>query len=157
MTTVHNSHFAEFTRIAQPNSGWTGAIPARWALALPDYAGGSLPADRLTRQQLRTFCSDAANSAEACFVACMAWGGMNRAHGRDAWRERAKWVPIIELMRAGELCRVEAYRRFYAAAVSGLGPTYCAESSFQVIEQGGAAVPVHRNDADGIATTPLSA
>lgn len=130
MTTVHDTHFAEFTRIAQPYSGWTGAIPARWALALPNYAGGSLPAGRLTRQVLRTFCSDAANSAEACFVACMAWGGMNRAHGRDAWSERSKWVPIVEQMRAGGLCRAEAYQRFDAAAVTGLGPAYFTKLIF---------------------------
>ncbi len=113
---VHDTHFAEFTRIAQPNSGWTGAISARWALALPSYDGGPLPVGRLTRQELRAFCSDTANSAEACFVACMAWGGMNRSHGRDAWSERAKWVPIVERMRAGGLCRAEAYRRFHNAA-----------------------------------------
>lgn len=130
MMTIHDTHFAEFTRIAQPYSGWTGAIPARWALALPNYTGSSLPADRLTRQELRTFCSDVVNSAEPCFVACMAWGGMNRSHGRDAWSERSKWVPIIERMRAGELCRVEAYGRFHDAAVTGLGPAYYTKLIF---------------------------
>ncbi len=116
--------------IAQPNSGWTGGHPGAGGSRVTRFFGGPLPVGRLTRQELRAFCHDPAHSVEACFVACMAWGGMNRAHGRDAWSERAKWVPIVEGMRVGELCRVEAYRRFHAAAIKGLGPAYYTKLIF---------------------------
>lgn len=121
---INQAHFVEFERRAQADSGWKGSVPSAWVKALPAYVGGRVPDKHVDRNDLRTFCQSAENSSEACFVACMAWGGMRRSHGRDAFAERARWLPVMESLRGGGLSRTEAYRQFRDARVSGLAPAY---------------------------------
>lgn len=85
---VNEEHYIEFDQRALASSDWKGSIPSAWVKALPDYAGGSLPNNHVSKPELHAFCRSAENTQEACFVAVMAWGGMRRSSGRAAWDER---------------------------------------------------------------------
>jgi hypothetical protein len=121
---IHEGHYLEFTRLAQAESGWKGSIPSAWVRSLPSYAGGDVPERHLKRGELRAFCQSVSNSSEACFVACMAWGGMDRRNGAKALGVRSALLAMIDGIRRGGISRTEAYERFHSAVVPGLAPAY---------------------------------
>lgn len=121
---IHEGHYLEFARLAQAQSGWKGSIPSAWVRSLPNYTGGDVPERHLKRAELRAFCQSASNSSEACFVACMAWGGMDRRNGAKALGVRSALLAMIDGIRRGGISRTEAYDRFHSAVVPGLAPAY---------------------------------
>jgi hypothetical protein len=54
----------------------------------------------------------------------MAWGGMHRKHGRTAWAERERWLPLVRQLRCTDVSRSAAYEAFDRLRIQGLGPAY---------------------------------
>ena len=124
MLEEQQAHYASFVKLAEAGLGWKGFVPRDWARCIPGCFVESLPDHHLSRSQLRDFCQDARTTNENAFIACMAWGGMNRRHGRVAWTDRDRWLPIVARLRAGGVSREDAYEAFLQANVAGLGPAY---------------------------------
>lgn len=125
----NNIHWQKFRELSQRplmevQTQWGGQSPKKWAsYFLPEYQG--LPNVPMNRNALKNYFTDTNNSNESCFICCMAWGGMNRKHGAAAWRERERFLCIIQRMRSGSLSRKEAYAEFFnLGQIAGFGPAY---------------------------------
>ncbi len=125
MLRINNKHLVPFANSAKPNLDWDGSEPRAWCrnFVSSDILE-TIPQTKFTRSALRQFCQNRQISAEVAAIACMAWGGMNRQHGKDWWADRERWLPIIREMREGIHSRKDAYTRFHTAKIEGLGPAY---------------------------------
>lgn len=122
----HWQKFEEFSRsdIHLVQRDWNGSSTLGWAGFFLENRY-NLPDQALDRNRLKAFFSDASNTDEVCFLACMAWGRMNRRHGAAAWEHREGFLPIIREMRNAKLTRGDAYRQFYSlGTIPGMGPAY---------------------------------
>ncbi|HFI2159452.1 TPA: hypothetical protein ACIDX1_000064 [Pseudomonas aeruginosa] len=115
---------------------WTGLAPYPWAESVHTGLGShcGLPTTPLTRTSLRALWANPSVSVEACFLSTMAWGGMRRGNGRQAWAARADWIPICQAVRAGNHSRATGYAAFSALRASGrlpgMGPAYFTKILF---------------------------
>jgi hypothetical protein len=107
---------------------WPSISASKWGNGFLREDG--LPRIALNRHQLTKFCSEPGNTDEACYIACMAWGGMRRNHGKTSWEMREVWKPIVAHLRTGATTRIEAYRDFNSAKIVGLGPAYFTKLIF---------------------------
>lgn len=124
MDLIVEQHFQNFQKLASVDLAWAGFIPAGWGKSLGDHGVIGLPTHHLSRSALKEFCRTPSFSDEACFVTCMAWGGMHRMNGRTAWAERERWLPLINRLRNTRVSRSDAYNAFELLGIQGLGPAY---------------------------------
>lgn len=133
---LHSEHLAVFKAIEDQAFWIASRKPRPWArqVGASEKVCNQLPEDRVDRAELKRICSDEKASAEQCFLAIMAWGGMKLDHGRRAWAIRESWVKIVDDLRAGRLTRVEAYGRFQQLRRDhpgcGMGPAYYTKLIF---------------------------
>jgi len=134
---LDNRHFERLREINSKGCDWTGSRDPRiWAKNVDAslMVSRALPEDKHDRVTLKSFCADAGNSPEACFVAVMAWGGMKYGHGRSMWNLQDSWRDIITRLREGSLSRIESYelfRRFRSDNPgSGMGAAYFTKLIF---------------------------
>jgi hypothetical protein len=117
----------EMLKTSAPPAAWAGHKPWDWAQFFT-HETANLPRERVTRQELLEFCRQ--HSGEECFLTVMAWGGMNRKHGRSAWNSRHRELlkVVSEIRTANSLTRRGAYRLFWQArarkSLPGLGAAY---------------------------------
>ena len=128
------AHWRSAGSPTQPAMAWPRD---RWIEDFPDHAAvlRGLP-DALDRQAVRAACADAANnatSAEAAFVAVMAWGFGNVGYGRYRTRSilndpRGANERLLAVARTlAESGPLPAYDRFSRGAdcrLPGLGPAF---------------------------------
>lgn len=128
-----NPHYTVFAGIPNVPQGPVGYAPKKWAAShrltgVPSAA--ALPALKLDRHGVRNICLNPANDVLFGYVCAMAWGMQGagpggRGHVASAWAERARLIPKLNALRAGELSRAAAYDLFTGrGAVPGLGPSY---------------------------------
>lgn len=132
----NSEHLAVFQGVEDRPQLIVSRKPRAWA----EHVGASaqvceqLPDERVDRADLKRLCADGTVSAEQCFLAIMAWGGMKLDHGRRAWAVRSDWVTIIDDLRAARLTRREAYAQFQQLRRDhpgcGMGPAYYTKLIF---------------------------
>lgn len=132
----NSEHLAVFQGVEDRPQLIVSRKPSAWA----EHVGASaqvceqLPDQRVDRADLKRLCADGTVSAEQCFLAIMAWGGMKVDHGRRAWAVRSDWVTIVDDLRAAQLTRREAYARFQQLRRDhpgcGMGPAYYTKVIF---------------------------
>lgn len=119
---------------AAPAAPWVGKPPRDWAAQVaPAFRADDLPTTGHTRASLRAFCEERKNSTEICFVAIMAWGGMRVPNGRQAWRQKAKWINTVEKLRSSRDSRETDYERLRSSRpvpLSGVGPAFFSKLLF---------------------------
>lgn len=122
-------HWRAFVDAPFVPQGPFGRRPASWAAShgIPSQ-GPELPADVLTRHQVRQECQDPGKPVLHGYICAMAWGlqGASRtgAHVSAAWASRARIECRLVRLRAGGLTRQEAYDLFADDPIPGLGPSY---------------------------------
>jgi hypothetical protein len=87
-----------------------------------------VPSATMSRPELIRYCRSA-DTAEQCFIAVMAWGGMFLPNLRRAWDSRRLWTPIVDRLRADKNGPA-AYAAFHSAAVPGLAAPYFTKLIF---------------------------
>lgn len=127
-------HLVAFKTFYHDSVSWMGKVPRQFAETIGNvdpHLIQVLPAKLLTRADVKTFCADPENSVEACFLVCMAWGGMWPINARRAWAARERWIPILASMRDGSLTdRRAMYDSFLSPSIPGLGPAYFTKLMF---------------------------
>lgn len=134
---LDNTQVALFkSLISESSPTWPGANVQKWANSLRPGLGEEfrLPANTLSRTDLREMWLTPEISTHACFLSTMAWGGMRRSNGRAAWDAQQHWLPICDEMRAGELTRHQAFSGFrdlrHANKLPNMGPAYFTKLLF---------------------------
>lgn len=132
----HPAHLAVFSVVDEHTSWIASRRPRSWGRQVGASAQvcDQLPEERIDRAEVKRICADREASAEQCFVAIMAWGGMRVDHGRRAWAIRKSWLAIIDDLRAAQLTRREAYGRLTQLRRDhpgcGMGPAYYTKLIF---------------------------
>lgn len=132
----HPEHLSAFKGIEEETQ-WAASRKLRsWALSVgaDTVVCAALPDERVDRTYLKRMCADEAFSAEQCFLAIMAWGGMKVGHGQRVWLVREQWVSIVKALRGDMLTRREAYHKFQQFRLAnpgcGMGPAYYTKVIF---------------------------
>lgn len=115
------THLSAFLGCEHCPQKWVGKNIRRWANQVGKSLGSrfNLDNDKLTRRELGSLCRDTRTPDEACFLAVMAWGGMRLDHARSVWTGKRAWLPILKLIRKGDLSRRDCYAKFAALRHSG--------------------------------------
>lgn len=132
-------HYNTFAGISFQQQGTLGKAPSQWVTDLdlqgvPDVA--QLPQKPLDRAGVRAICRDLNKPVLFGYVCAMCWGwqekGPRGAKGvTDPWREKDRIAKHLEILRAGNLTRSEAYNLFSKGGkVKGLGPSYFTKLLF---------------------------
>jgi hypothetical protein len=129
--TPNKEHFDKLKQSLGEPYAWAGVAPSKWAESLPVGTQPNLSTIQLSRDSLISLSKvKSGRSDEEIFLSVMAWGGMRRDHGRTAWALRRNWLPIVELLRVGNLTRKQAYKEFSQTKTKGLGPAYFTKLIF---------------------------
>lgn len=136
----NDTHLEAFTRLGANRQDFVGRQPKAWAISVGAdvdvYAG--LPDKHLNRDYLKAMCNvdgiDGIFTSEQCFLAIMAWGGMQVNHGRRVWNVRKDLIEIIGSLRDGSLSRSDAYEQFQRFRARnpgcGMGPAFYTKLIF---------------------------
>lgn len=129
------AHLSALARAKHSPQGPVRAAPQAWAaFVAPDFVPAqTFSARPLCRDDVVEFCRDPGNSVDACFLVCMAWGGLHRGHGVRAWRARENWREVLETLRSSREGRAEAYDRLALLRPSrlpGLRPAFFTKLLF---------------------------
>ena len=123
-------HLTELRSSTHNQQGPIGAQVQSWAQSVTGSTAKypDLEQDRVSRVRLREICQSPSASLEVCFLSCMAWGGMNRRHGRLAWASCGEWIKALAVLKSGGLTREAAYQSFADLRahkkLPGVGPAY---------------------------------
>ena len=125
--------WSEFEAIPFQAQGAINVPPAVW-VANHEIAGvpnsNDLPNYQLTRQAVRSICTDPTKPVLFGYACAMAWGGQGGGSGGarsvdSAWANHRVLEARLETLRAGELGRRDAYALFCnGGEIPGLGPSY---------------------------------
>jgi hypothetical protein len=105
-------HIHKFSEAQHEPQMAVGGSPGAWAKQVAPEVENRLFERPLDRHELRRQCAVPTTTAEECFFLCMAWGGMNRRHGRSLWQRRKAWVPLLQELRQTTVPRGDAFDRF---------------------------------------------
>jgi hypothetical protein len=139
INTFEQTALAQFEQtINEKAQNWVGYKPSCWAKKIitdsNELKKYNLSDKAINRIELKEIWRDKNNSTEKCFLSTMAWGGMRRKHGRDAWHARENWLPICNQIREGNLTRKEGFKEFRTLRLErklrGMGPAYFTKILF---------------------------
>lgn len=117
-------HLDSFRALSRPwGNQPLGVSPASWYAYIVSNAdfnsSDSLSKMPLSRLELLTLSKSSAVSSFDCCVSIMAWGGMNRKHGTKALATFHIWESVIDQLRGGVICHLEAFEKFQAIRKAG--------------------------------------
>lgn len=131
-----------FSCVGQKEESWKSPAIQPWAkstlkkaeLKNPPFNPEALPITDATRSDLHGYVADNKKQTADCVALILAWGGMNRVHGGNAFKAWNEWAFIAESLRSGEMERFEAYERFSKlredGVLKGMGPAYYTKLIF---------------------------
>jgi hypothetical protein len=126
---LNEKHLAKLVSTWNDEYRWEGRVPRQWAYYTTGVVFDKLPIKALTRPELVALAADESGYTDAeVFLSVMAWGGMNVAYSRSAWRYFVILQPIIGKLRKGAFSRQAAYAALSGTLATlpnpGMGPTY---------------------------------
>lgn len=115
---------------------WVGLSPMQWARDVgvaPDQPE-TLPDRPVSRQALFEMSSNNEISDLDLAISVLAWGGMNRNHGRSLFKDCRKWLPTLTRLRNKDINSLKAYAEFrqlrQSGDLPGMGPAYFTKLIF---------------------------
>lgn len=130
-------HLAAFTAsLSQRLPVWVGQSPRAWGqhVLQQEHAALNLPAVRLSREDLFRMAQSGEYDSLSFAVSVLAWGGMNRQHGRFLFANTTNWLPIVDQLRSGRIESSAAYEAFYNlrfdGRLPGMGPAFFTKLIF---------------------------
>ena len=126
-------HYSAFSKLMFKPQGAVGYSPSQWAkdYGLDDVPHAEeLPATRLCREQVRSFCRDQKKPVLFGYICAMAWGGQSDGPGGrrntvNAWSERRRIADQLKALRDGGLSRKDSYNLFRGKGrIPHLGPSF---------------------------------
>jgi len=128
-----DQHLEFFRTCLDVQEQWTGGSPRLWTTQITDGDWNHLPVENITRQQLKELCRNSRYSNEDCIFAIMAWGGLNRRHGRRLANNVQHLTNIVTSLRNETMSATDAYTAIYQiiqGAPIGIRPAYYTKLIF---------------------------
>jgi len=131
--TLNETHYQFFLSCNRTLQAEVGSIPRDWFMCITSSYEKvdieQLANKRLARDELHHMCQlNSGVDTLYCCISILAWGGMNRNHGRDLLPFKNDWLHILEDLRHSKITSYEAYTRLAglrnASKLKGMGPAY---------------------------------
>ncbi len=130
----NTTHLQKFLAVGISDYKWRGGNLRNWWESIFPNEPTKLPANPVSRDELRALCANPTYCAKEVFSAVMAWGYMRRDHGRRLVKHLDAVLAIVSNLRHNECSRFDAFSAFYhlrqQGELPGMKATYFTKLIF---------------------------